>query len=321
MFTEVFIGSLPLFLAIFLGLCAGFAAPFRERVEPALTVFVFYIGLPALLFTLSSQADLSDGIPVSFILISVGSTIVFAVMQFGAMWALHRKSLGSMLTTSMAGSYGNVVYLGIPVVIGVLGEAGGLPAVIAQLVHNMIFLLGYPIVAAFALRDRGGRGNGRGKLGEALGNATYKSPLVWAVAVGLAVSIAQMPVPGVIMDFSDMMAASAAPVALFGVGLTLRSALRILGTGDSIIGPAVTAVAGKLLVMPVLTLGITLVFAPGLDDVWVVTLVLMAAMPTSASAYVLAQQGSGDARPTAIVILITNVFAVATLPLSVLILP
>lgn len=319
MFVEVFIQSLPFFLGIFLGFAASFAPSFQKHVEPALTTYVFYIGLPALLFSLTIDADLSAGIPGTFVWLTIASVILFFVFQFFISWAVHRRPVGENLTLTMAGSYGNVAYLGIPLVIGVLGQPGALPIVIGQLIHNLLFLLGYPLLAAVVLRNGRSPEDRNQQLKDEIKKATLKSPLMWAVVVGLSLGLLRFPMPEVLLDFTNMFAGSAAPVALFAIGLTLRRALKTLGPQGAAVGPAVTASIGKLVFMPVITALLALPFA--IDGPWLFTLVLMAAMPTSASAYVVAAQSYGDARGTATVILITNFFALFTIPLSTFLLP
>lgn len=67
MFLDVFYGVLPLFFVMLIGYAASYAPKFPPGVEPALNVFVFYVALPALLYKVVARADISDGIPGSFL--------------------------------------------------------------------------------------------------------------------------------------------------------------------------------------------------------------------------------------------------------------
>ncbi len=73
-------------------------------------------------------------------------------------------------------------------------------------------------------------------------------------------------------------------------------------------------VLGKLVALPLLTVALLLLLAPELDPLWFNTAILMAAMPTSATAYIMAQADTGDGEPTALAIVITCVLSVVVLP-------
>lgn len=73
-------------------------------------------------------------------------------------------------------------------------------------------------------------------------------------------------------------------------------------------------VVGKLVAFPVLVVAMLLAFAPELDRIWFNSAVLMAAMPVSATAYIMAQNDTGDGEPTAVAIVITCVLSVIALP-------
>lgn len=73
-------------------------------------------------------------------------------------------------------------------------------------------------------------------------------------------------------------------------------------------------VVGKMLALPMLTVSLLWLFAPELDAMWFNTAVLMAAMPTSATAYIMAQNDTGDGESTALAIVITCALSVVVLP-------
>jgi malonate transporter and related proteins len=315
MLTEVFVNVLPLFMGILVGYLASYWSRFKENAEPPLSAFVFYVALPALLFVVTAEAGLDEGIPASVPGLVVASTLAFALLIFVPLRFSSERNLDTSVAASMSASYGNVAYLGIPVALGLLGPEGGLPAVVVQLIHNLIFVVGYPVLHELLFSKRA-PGPGRWKaVGATIVRALFTSPLVWAIALGFVVGMTKTPVPGPIMSFADMLAGAAAPGALFAIGLTLRGAVRVLRGGKLRIAPVWIAAAGKLLVLPAITALAALLVAPDLARPWLVVLVLMAGMPTSATAFVLAQTNGGDGRTVAAIILVTNAFALLTLPL------
>src|SRR5699024_5720345 len=56
----------------------------------------------------------------------------------------HTPQAGS--TALASASYGNVGYFGIPMTIALLGTQAAVPAAIIHLLHNLVFLVGYPVL-------------------------------------------------------------------------------------------------------------------------------------------------------------------------------
>ncbi|HJX76677.1 AEC family transporter [Glutamicibacter sp.] len=325
MFLDVLFGVLPLFFVMLIGYAVSYSPKFPPSVEPALNVFVFYVALPALLYKVVARSDISHGVPLDFLWITVLATLLFAL----SCWVIFRyvlrvdrgRSLAGMLSTS----FGNVSYLGIPVILGVLGSQAGLAAGMGQLIHNVIFMVGFPILAQLMMPI--GPGNGHKPSGRRIAltirNALIYSPVTWAMVIGGAVVMWGIPVPQPIDDTVDLIAAAAAPGALFVIGLSLRRTVqRTLKRRASATAVPVRAakrtmgimVVGKMLALPMLTVSLLWIFAPELDAMWFNTAVLMAAMPTSATAYIMAQNDTGDGEPTALAIVITCALSVVVLP-------
>lgn len=313
MFFDVVGQTLPLFIGMAAGFAATWARPFRDA-EPGVTAFVFYIALPALLFTLAVESDLSVGVPGEFPAVIVLSLVLsMAVLWPLARWSARRHRLSAM-HVAMAGSFGNAAYLGIPVVLGVLGSTAGFTAVIGQLVHNLVFLVVYPVLAVIiaAIVDRGDAPTPG--LGSAVRRATLRNPLLWSVAAGAGVNLLGLRLPTVITDATSMFAAAAAPAALFAIGLTLRGALGALQRGAAPLGAVALATVGKIVLLPAASLLLVMLLAPGLDSTWAVALVVLAAMPTSASAFMLAGGAVADRQAVATITLATNAISMLSIP-------
>ncbi|MGP9488199.1 AEC family transporter [Glutamicibacter sp. AOP5-A2-7] len=325
MFLDVLFGVLPLFFVMLIGYAVSYSPKFPPSVEPALNVFVFYVALPALLYKVVARADVSRGVPFDFLWVSIVSTLAFALIC----WVLFRyvlrvergRSLAGMLSTS----FGNVSYLGIPVVLGVLGSQAGLAAGMGQLVHNVIFMVGFPILAQLMMPA--GPGNRHKPSGRRIAltvrNALLYSPVTWAMVFGGAVVMWGIPIPKPLDDTVDLIAAAAAPGALFVIGLSLRRTVqrtldRRAGTAHTKVRGAkrtmLVMVVGKLAALPLLTVSMLWIFAPDLESMWFNTAVLMAAMPTSATAYIMAHNDTGDGEPTALAIVITCALSVIARP-------
>ncbi|MDD9876698.1 MAG: AEC family transporter, partial [Magnetovibrio sp.] len=126
------------------------------------------------------------------------------------------------------------------------------------------------------------------------------------------VRLSQAPIrqPTMIGEVLDILGRAALPLGLMavGAGLNLR-ALRLAG------GPAAGAVAVKLVVMPFLASIVCGVF--GVTGVAASVAVLFAALPVSATSYVMARQLGGDGELMAAIVALSTLAAIATLPVIV----
>lgn len=336
MFSDVLFGVLPLFFVMLIGYAVSFAPKFPPSVEPALNVFVFYVALPALLFKVVATAEISQGIPLDFLSAVIIATLVFAVLAWVFFRYAARQGLAQSLASMLTMSFGNVSYLGIPVILGVMGIQAGLAAGMGQLIHNVIFMVGFPVLAQLLLAGRqtnSHKPSGR-RIVLTIRNALLFSPVTWSMLFGGAVLIFSLPIPKPIGDTVDLLAGAAAPGALFVIGMSLRRTIgrsierrrkayvQQSGGGIRVAAAPVrqasimaVLVLGKLVALPLLTVASLHLLAPDLPPIWFNTAVLMAAMPTSATAYIMAQNDTGDGEATALAIVITCVLSVLALPL------
>ena len=71
---------------------------------------------------------------------------------------------------------------------------------------------------------------------------------------------------------------------------------------------------GKIVLLPAASALLVLFVIPGLDPLWGVALIVMAAMPTSASAFMLAGAALPDRQAVATVTLATNAISMVSVP-------
>ncbi|GAA1323346.1 AEC family transporter [Leucobacter albus] len=140
----------PMFMLLGVGMLAGFAPRFQSA-QAGVNAFVFYFSLPAFLFVAVTSAPIRDGVPGAFVWVSLGVTaLVFALVHLAA--TVLRRVLGSTRAglvpgpLAVAATYGNVGYLGVPIVLSVVGPEAALGAALGQLLHNMLFMVAYPLL-------------------------------------------------------------------------------------------------------------------------------------------------------------------------------
>jgi hypothetical protein len=135
-----------------------------------------------------------------------------------------------------------------------------------------------------------------------------RNPLVIACAAGLAWRASGLPLPAIPLRVLEHLASAALPLGLLAVGAGLRF-------GGHALPPAAVAwwTGVKLVAMP--SIALALATLAKLPSPAFEVAVMMAAVPTAPSAYILASQMNGRGAPVAMLISTGTLLAGITLPL------
>ncbi len=302
----------PLFGLMVLGYLAGKMAKLPLEGLAWLNFFVIYIALPAMFFKLLSQTSMSDFANYRFFAITtLGTLTVFCLCFFIASWLSHKKTgaadVGEATIQGFAGAYGNIGYMGPPLALLAFGPAAIAPAAMIFSFDNALHFTLAPLL--MSLKDQGNNG-GRFSYLKMFGTIIWKiisHPFILATIAGLTAAATQFVPPTPIGRILDMLAAAAAPCALFMMGVTaaLRP-LRRIPLELSYLVPIKLIVHPLLVFWMVTSLG---EFPP----VFVQTAILLAALPSATNVFILAEQyGVWQQRASSAVILST-LFSVITL--------
>ncbi|POH71744.1 AEC family transporter [Arthrobacter glacialis] len=134
-----------------------------------------------------------------------------------------------------------------------------------------------------------------------------ENPLIQGCAIGLALNLSGLPLPEFVLATLEMLAAPALVCGTLTVGAALHFTFRKRDTLD--IGVAVVL---KLIVLPLAAAGIAIPL--GLTGATLASVILICAIPTAPSAYVLANRMGGDTRLMTSITGVQTILAVATLP-------
>ncbi len=322
---EVLAVIAPLFVLLGVGIAAGFSKRFQSA-QAGLNAFVFYFSLPAYIFVAVANAPMNNGVPLGFIALVLGATTLVYFAAYAASLIQrkfsrareHRVIPGPF---AIAATYGNAGYLGIPIVMSVYGPDAALGAAIGQLLHNVLFMVGYPLLKSFGSAAQGKPEQRWRGIGDVLWRVCKRSillnPIVLSVVAGVLVSMLEIRVPEVLSLSIEMFGNAAVPAAMFAVGLTVKPAFEGMATGGVSIGAVLSASVIKLLVLPLATLGIAMLFGGELAALWIAIAVVMAAMPVSSTASIVVFEYDGDTRLVAAVTLITSLVATVTIPIII----
>ncbi|HEX4883078.1 MAG TPA: AEC family transporter [Casimicrobiaceae bacterium] len=284
---------LPDFLLIALGLALKRWRGFAPEFWPGLERLVYYVLFPALLFRALAGAplDLASAWPV--VAVSVGFTLAGIVLGLAGAPLLRLPQATFAACYQCAFRFNS--YLALAVASRVAGDRG--LALISLTLGVLVPLVNVAAVAMLA----GGRP-------AHVARELARNPLVIACAAGLAWNLLPLPRPAAAMRVIDLTAAAALPLGLIAVGAGLvfrREALpvRAIAFWNGL----------KLVVLPAIALALSAWL--GLDDVEKRTALVMAAVPTATSAYVLAVQMRAPGAPVAVLITSGTLASVVTLTL------
>jgi malonate transporter len=272
--------SLPIFALLFSGYGAKRLGLLNAASIVGLNGFVYYFALPALFVVKVSETAVVRRFDWRLVAAYHGAGLcVFAVAMLCG-WFLFGHRLAVLGLQGLGVDWGNVGYMGPPLVLAAFGDGATLPA--AMILAFDIIL---PLSLAIALveGDLGGRTRWR-EVGQTVAGGLARNPLMLAIVAGAFLSILGLTLPIPVRAFGTLLGGAALPCALFALGASL-------------VGQPVTAgktevallVALKLLAHPfVVWIMATEVFS--LQPLWAKVAVIEAALPTAANLFVLAQR-------------------------------
>ena len=301
--TAIINVVLPIFAIMLAGFLAGRFGILGEASSEALNRFVYYGALPALFFVSMSRVSTGEALNWSFIAALGGGALATFVLGIAVAAFAFPNRLGALGLHGMSAIFSNSGYMGIPLLITAFGEAGKLPAILGAMMTGVVIL---PICVVIIELDMG-RGGGPLAILRHVFMAVARNPLVLSAGAGLLVSVVGLPLPQPIATFCNIMGAAAGPCALFAIGLFIVG--RSLRAGPVEVG---WMVALKLAVQPAITwwLAFKVLTMP---PVWAASAVILAALPTGALVFVLAQQYDIYLQRSTAAIVISTVLSVLTL--------
>lgn len=301
--TEVAAALAPVFFLIVLGYAfrrGGFLAEDFWHTADRLTYFVLF---PALLVDNLATAPLGQ---IRFA--GMVGALVAAVLLVALLLLALRPRLaldGPAYTSIFQGSIRPNTYVGLAAAVALYGEAGlTLAAVAVAAMVPLVNVLSATALARYALNS----GAGETPLSVAeTALMVARNPLILACLAGVLLNWSGLGLPLGSDRVLAVLGSAALPLGLLSVGAGLRlEAVR----GAPL--PMAVASAAKLLLLP----GIAVVALEGLGvgGLTATVAVLFAALPTSATSYVMARQLGGDHELMAGIITAETALAVVTLP-------
>ncbi len=285
---------LPDFLLIALGAALRRVRMFEPPFWRGLERFVYFVLFPALLFRALATSTAAIGDASRLVVVGV----IFTAAGM-ALSALARPLLNLPQPTFAACfqcAFRFNTYIALAAASRLAGDQG--VAAISLLIGVLVPVVNVAAVAVLA-RDRGRKG---------VWLAILRNPLVIACAAGLGWNAAGIAMPVLLSVVLELLASAALPLGLIAAGAGLEFVLGTLPVRAVVWWNAI-----KLALLPAIALLLASIFE--LSTLERQVAVLLAAVPTAPSSYILAMQMNGQGAPVALLISSGTLLAIATLPL------
>jgi malonate transporter len=298
------IGALgPVFLLILLG--AGLKRIGFPKAEfwPLLEQLVYYLLFPAMLISKLAHAEV-DGSALpsiaasTLLMLLIGSAMLVILKPFIA-------STGPAFTSVFQGGIRFNTYIGFAGVAALYGDQGLIIAAIA--VAILIPIVNLFCVSSFFITLHSDNFSWKRFLG-----SLVRNPLILGCVMGIALNQTGIGLTSWLADTLSLLGAAALPLGLLAVGVgldisTLGSAKREL----------ISSSVARFLLLPVIMLAALLWLEP--PSLQAQVLLLLAALPTATSSYILARQMGGDHVLMANIITLQTLLGFVLLPAWVLV--
>lgn len=280
--------------------------------------YVLYFGLSAMLFRFGAATPIARLLDPKLLALYAGCGVVLALatlhLSRNARIGIEDAAFGALVT-----AFPNSGFMGIPLILALLGEQAVGGAVLALTV-DVVLISSLCLAIAHARHEpgEGGRTSLLGAFAKALRGAAA-NPLPWAAAGGVLVSASGVVLPDVVSKTVNMLSDSATPVALFALGgILARNALHQRPPAHRLdVWPVVLV---KLIVHPLLILG-TARAAQALgvefDPQLLLALVLVAALPGASNVSMMAENYSVDSGRIATITLLSTSLSFVTFAAAV----
>ncbi|MGL4319313.1 MAG: AEC family transporter [Paracoccaceae bacterium] len=296
---DIFLKTLPFFALIATGYLAGRTRFFTPEATAYLTKFVFYFALSAMLFGFAANLSLGTVFDWNFVAAYLGASLAVYALAFGV-GRLRGVTVEEAAVEAQCAVIGNVGFLGIPMLVLLLGQAAAGPLLLVLSIDLIVF--SSLITLVITARREGSVSFG---VIWVLILGLLKNPMIVAVVLGLAWGASGWDVPAPVNEYLTTLGAAATPGALFAIGASLagRSAERLQVAGwlafcKLVLHPAAVAVLA-FWVFPV-------------EPFAAAVMVVAASLPVAGNVYILAAHYGVAPQRVSTAILISTAISILT---------
>lgn len=287
-----------LFLIIIVGFYAGKKKIIDETISNGLSKILLQISTPLLIissFSFTFTSDMAQNIVKAF----VYAIIIFIITPLLVKPLFIKIKGGKKDILQFAMVFSNCGFMGFPIVQSVFGNEGVIYASIFNMIFN-IFIWTYGVML-FNVKN-----SPKGMLG------LLKNPGIIAAFIGIIIMVFSINIPSILLDTMKMVGGLTTPISMLIIGSLLsRTELKKLFKDMSLYYGAVI----KLIFVPVVLFLVARLFKE--DSLVIRTYILIQAMPVAAMTSLFAESFNKEKEYSALIISISSLFSVITIPLII----
>ena len=313
---DIVVLMIPIFLLISVGFMADRLELMPEGGASALNLFMFNLGLPALIFEAIAGCNPSDLKQFDFLFVFSVGLLASMFLTLAIMRRCGRSFSESCVLAMMAASP-NVTFVGLPMLMAFF--PGNRTVVLASSISN-ILLIFMVLLAMLMLDMHKGADTDDVKKRSGLAAAALlflvKNPVLIATLAGLLFCGFGLSVPGPLEVFCHMLGSTVAPCALVALGFMVSLQLKERGSYPKVSTQLIIN-GVKFIVQPLLVWGLFTLL--GTDPFWTALGVLLAATPSATLAYILSEKYNVAGAESSWAIISSILLSLLVLPLLALV--
>ncbi|MEL6922248.1 MAG: AEC family transporter, partial [Pseudomonadota bacterium] len=302
---AIFLTIAPVFILIAIGYVAVRSGYVKPGMGEALNTYAVKIAVPILLFRAMATLDFAQAFSVPLLISFYTGAIACFVLGIVGARIIFKRRPGEAVVIGFGATFSNSVLLGLAIVERSHGETALVPAFGIIAFHaSSLYIMG---MVTMELMRRDGRP--MNETLKAAGKSIIANPLMIAILLGVGFNFSGLPLADPFETATAMVAASAIPAALVGIGASMTQYRMRSGLRES----AYIAFL-SLLVHPfiVLVLG-HYVFE--LNELMLLAAVTIAAMPPGVNIYIFASMYDRAVDVAASAFLLSTLLAVVSVTL------
>ncbi|NQY36813.1 MAG: AEC family transporter [Alteromonadaceae bacterium] len=303
---NTFIVISPLVLVTLIGFICAKTQWLNKLQIDAISKLTFNICIPAFIFNKMANANFGDQVsPKLFaaFYLPVLCCYILAGLTNHFFHHTYRKNNAASAVYALGSSFSNMIIVGLPVLLVVLGDEVLNIAFLVITFHSAMLFTITNLIASTEPKI-----NNSGEKNISFLKQTFANPLIIGIFLGLIFNVANIKVPIFLNGGLVLIGQPAITLALFVLGASLffykiRSEINFILISTCL----------KLMILPVMVL-ISGTFVFGLDPLVTTVLVTLSASPTAVNAYLIAKIQGKHQETIASSVVISTVASAITIP-------
>ncbi len=300
---QVILIVAPVFALIAIGYAASLSRLLSQTAHKGISEFTFGIAMPALLFRTIALTDIPAVEPLRIWGAYFGGVAVVWVMATVLTALALRRPAADAPAIAMGSVYGNVVMLGIPLVLALFGTEAAAPMALILAINTPLLWIWATLHMAWAERKDGGS---PARLILAVIADLGRNPVILAIVAGSLWRLGGAGLHPLADKALALLGQAGVPCALVALGAGLTQ-FQIKGQAGTL-----TVMLGLKLVAQPAIAWVLAFHVLALPPVAAAVVVLFSAMPTGANAYLFATRYQRVVNSTSGAVALGTILAAAT---------